>query len=197
MGVLRIIAGTLAASSIILSAHSASGQLGFGYGRELVGNRDLHQYELAWQQPLPWEKMVTDTLPLSTAVELAMALIDERGSDESPTFRLALMPRATLEIHENLHLFAGLGLGFMAGETEFTSHNLGGPGFLSSKLGVQLMLGKRLSLEYLFYHQSNAGIYDFNASLNMHHLAISWKFFVPEKFTSCCFVPVGKRGVVD
>lgn len=176
MGVLRIIAGALAASSIAFSAHSSSGQLGFGYGREFRGNRELHQYELTWRQPLPWKKLVADTLPLSTAIELGMALIDERGSDESPTFRLALMPRATLEVHDNLHLFAGLGPGFMTGETEFTDHNLGGRFCINSKLGVQVLFGERLGLEYSFYHQSNAGIYDYNASLNMHHLAISFLF---------------------
>ncbi|MEE4134629.1 MAG: acyloxyacyl hydrolase [Desulforhopalus sp.] len=179
MRVIVLTALTMLVISRPFTANAGEGQLGFGYGQTFRGNTDLRQYELTWRQPLGWKTNLTETIPLSALLEAGAGLIDETGSDESPTFRLALMPMARLEAHANLHLFAGLGFGFMAGETEFTGHNLGGPFFLNSKLGVQIILGKRLSLEYLYYHQSNAGIYDFNASLNIHHLAISWKFFVP------------------
>lgn len=166
----------LLAGILSISAQAAPKQIGFGYGQEFRGNTDLRQYELTWRQPLRWQKTITETMPLSTSLEVAAALIDESGSSESPTFRFALMPMAILEAHTRLKLFAGLGLGFIPGETEFTDHNLGGPFFLNSKLGVQILLGERFGLEYAFYHQSNAGIYDYNASLNMHHLAISWSF---------------------
>jgi len=60
----------------------------------------------------------------------------------------------------------------MAGETKFTKHDLGGPFFLASKLGLRLLIGKGWGLEYIYYHQSNAGIYEHNASLNMLQAAI-------------------------
>jgi hypothetical protein len=75
-----------------------------------------------------------------------------------------------------VNFIIGLGTGFMVGETEFTDHNLGGAFLLNSKLGVQLLLGEHWGLEYVFYHQSNAGIYNYNASLNMHQLAFAYNF---------------------
>jgi hypothetical protein len=87
-------------------------------------------------------------MPLSIGLEVGAALVNESGDKKSPTFRLTLIPMAILEAHTNLCLFAGLGLGFMEGETEFTQHNLGGPFFLNSKLGVKILLGNRLGLEY-------------------------------------------------
>ena len=64
----------------------------------------------------------------------------------------------------------------MTGDTEFTDQNLGGEFFWSSKLGLQLLLGSRFGIEYSYYHQSNAGIYEYNASLNMHQLALTLRF---------------------
>jgi hypothetical protein len=176
MQLVKLVCGALLTGIFAFQAHAASGQIGFGYGQEFHGNTDLRQYELTWRQPLQWEKTVAGTMPLSIGLEVGAALIDESGDKESPTFRLTLIPMAMLEAHTNLCLFAGLGLGIMEGETAFTQHNLGGPFFLNSKLGVKILLGNRLGLEYAFYHQSNAGIYDYNAGLNMHHLAISWSF---------------------
>ena len=70
----------------------------------------------------------------------------------------------------------GIGTGFMMGETDLEDHNLGGPFFLSSKVGLLFVLSEHFGIEYNYYHQSNAGIYDFNASLNMHHVALSYRF---------------------
>jgi hypothetical protein len=176
MQLAKLLCGALLTGMFAVPAHAESALISLGYGREFRGNNDLQQYELTWRHPLPWEKTVAGSLPLSTAIELAIGLIDERGSDDSPTFRLALMPMAILAAQGNLRLVAGLGTGFMVGETEFTRHNLGGSFFFNGKLGVQILLGEGLGLEYVFYHQSNAGIYDYNASLNMHHLALSWSF---------------------
>jgi hypothetical protein len=148
----------------------------FGYGQELRSNRDLEQYELAWRQELAWGGNLTATLPRQLAVETGIGLIRDRSWDESPTFRLSLVPQLLLVPHPAWRLIVGFGPGMMFGETNFDDNNLGGPFFLASKLGVQLRLNEWFGVEYLFYHQSNAGIYGHNAGLNMHHLAIAFFF---------------------
>ena len=157
-------------------ASAASGQLGLGYGQEFRGNTDISQVELFYRMPLSYQKDLGDVWKLSTALEFGGAVIDDSDSETSSTGRLSLMPQMMLSPGDAVHFIIGIGPGFMMGETEFNDHNLGGPFFLSSKLGLLLVFGEHFGLEYNFYHQSNAGIYDYNASLNMHHVALSYRF---------------------
>jgi hypothetical protein len=150
------------------------GQLGLSYGKEFDKNSDISQYEIFWRHQLPYTKQGTDW-KLATALEFGAAILDESGSDNSPTGRFSLMPQLHLG-GDAFNFIIGLGAGFMAGETEFTDQNLGGSLFFSSKLGLQLLLGSRWGVEYTYYHQSNAGIYDYNASLNMNLLAVTFRF---------------------
>ncbi|TKB11753.1 acyloxyacyl hydrolase [Desulforhopalus sp. IMCC35007] len=164
----------------MLAGSSASSttlsQLGLGYGKEFRGNKDISQFELYYRHPLSYKKKLGDVWNLSTALEFGGAVIDEQDSENSSTGRLSLMPQIMLSPNDAINVIVGIGTGFMMGETEFTDHNLGGPFFFSSKVGFQLVLGKHLGLEYNFYHQSNAGIYDYNASLNMHCVSLSYQF---------------------
>ena len=82
------------------------------------------------------------------------------------------MPQLVLRQSDRIHYFVGFGAGLMGGSGEFTKHGLGGPFFLASKLGIRFPLGENFGVESAYYHQSNAGIYDRNASLNMLQLAI-------------------------
>ena len=152
------------------------GQLGLGYGKEFRGNTDISQFELFYRHPLSYKKELGDVWKLSTDLEFGGAIIDEKDSENSATGRLSLMPQMMLSPNDTVHFIFGVGTGFMMGETEFTDHNLGGPFFFSARFGFQLILGKHVGLEYSFYHQSNAGIYDYNASLNMNSVSISYKF---------------------
>lgn len=165
---------------IILGVSSSfaemSSQLGVGYGMQFRNNHDLEQYEVFWRQPLSYKTTLGDTWNVSTDIELAAALIRESNSDNDGTGRFSIMPQVILSPHDMVNFIIGLGTGFMVGETEFTDHNLGGAFLLNSKLGVQLLLGEHWGLEYVFYHQSNAGIYNYNASLNMHQLAFAYNF---------------------
>ena len=151
-------------------------QLGLGYGKEWRGNQDLAQYEIFWRQPLPYKATLGDNWHILTNMEVGIGLIRESGSDNDGTGRFSVMPQVIISPHKMVNFIISAGAGYMAGETEFTSHNLGGPFLFNSKVGVQLLLGERWGVEYDFYHQSNAGIYDYNASLNMHHLAFVYNF---------------------
>ena len=162
--------------STVSSFAEMSTQLGFGYGTQFKDNKDLEQYELFWRLPLPYKTTLGETWNVSTNVELSAALLRESGSGHTGTSRFSAMPQVILSPHEMVNFIAGFGPGFMAGETEFDDHDLGGAFLLASKLGVQFILGEHWGLEYVYYHQSNAGIYDHNASLNMHQFALSYSF---------------------
>jgi len=153
-----------------------STQVGVGYGKQFRDDKDLEQYELFWRHPLPYSTTLWDSWNVSTDIELGLALLREANSDKSETGRFSVMPQVVLSPSDMVNFIIGFGAGFMVGETEFTKHDLGGPFLLNSKLGVQLVLGGHWGLEYDFYHQSNAGIYDHNASLNMNQLSLSYNF---------------------
>ncbi|MFT5728482.1 MAG: hypothetical protein ACI8PB_002636 [Desulforhopalus sp.] len=164
----------LLAGASVVSA--ASGQLGVGYGKQLLGNKDISQFELFYRMPLSYQKDLGDVWKLSTALEFSGAVIDDSESETSSTGRLSLMPQLVLSPNDTVHFVFGVGSGFMMGETDIDDHNLGGPFFLSSKFGILLFMGQHFGIEYNYYHQSNAGIYNHNASLNMHHAALSYRF---------------------
>ena len=86
------------------------------------------------------------------------------------------MPQLILSPNRKINCIFGLGTGFMLGNTEFTRHKLGGPMLFASKIGIQFMLGQHWNIGYFYFHQSNAGLYDCNASLNMHQLVFSYTF---------------------
>ena len=158
------------------SPAAISPQVGIGYGRQFLDNKDLAQYEVFWRQPLSFETSIGDNWDVATAVELGMGLIDESGSDNSATAKFYIMPQVILSPVDMLNFIFGFGAGYMAGETEFTDHDLGGPFFLTSKVGVQFLLGQYWGVECMYYHQSNAMIYDHNASLNMFQVSLAYSF---------------------
>ncbi len=165
---------------ILTSATSSlagmSAQLGGGYGKQFRSNKDLEQYEIFWRQPLPYKTTLGDYWQVTTDLELSAALLRESGSGNSDTARFSLMPQVILSPHDMVNFIIGFGAGVMTGETEFTDHNLGGPFLLASKLGVQFLFGGHWGVECLYYHQSNAGIYHYNASLNMYQVAFAYNF---------------------
>jgi hypothetical protein len=165
---------TIAAQSSGMAGVSV--QLGASYGEEFRGNLDLAHYEIFWRQPLPYGTTLGENWNISTNVELAAALIKESGSGHTGTGRFSVMPQMVVSPHEMIHFILGFGAGYMAGPTEFTDHDLGGNFLFNSKVGVQFLFGDHWGLEYVYYHQSNAGIYDHNTSLNMNQLTLVYNF---------------------
>ncbi len=158
------------------TVNAAGGQLGIGYGKEFRENTDISQGEIFYRLPLSYTKDLSDVWKLTSGLEFAGAVIDDNDSETSSTGRVSVMPQVKLSPNDTVHFLFGLGLGFMMGETDFEEHNLGGPFFFSSKIGLQFLLGKHFGIEYNYYHQSNFGIYDYNASLNMNYIGISYTF---------------------
>jgi hypothetical protein len=155
---------------------AAATEFGTGYGRQFLGNTSLEQYEMVVREPLFSKTNLGGLLQVSSRVEFGMAVIREQGVEFSELGKFSCIPEVVFRPHNRVHSFVGLGAGFMGGEAEFTRHDLGGPFFLASKVGVRLLLGVEWGVEYVYYHQSNAGIYEHNASLNMQQLAVFCSF---------------------
>jgi len=166
--------------AIFLAVPSAfagmAGQVGVGYGLQFLGNTDIEQFELFWRYPLSYSTVVADSWKISTGLEWSGALLRDHSCNIVDTGRFSLMSQLYISPHEKVVFIVGFGAGYMEGATQFGDHNLGGSFLLSSKLGLQYALGRNWGLEYVYYHQSNASLYDANSSLNMNQLALSYNF---------------------
>ena len=151
-------------------------EVGFSYGREMRSHTELEQYEIFDRHPLPYTADWGDTVKVSTAVELGAALIHYYGADDAVTGRFSATPMVIVSPLKNFNILAGIGAGFMVGQTEFGKHDLSGPLLFTGKVGLQLLLGEKWGIEYTFFHQSNGSIYDHNDSLNMNQLAVTFRF---------------------
>ncbi|MBU1568112.1 MAG: acyloxyacyl hydrolase [Proteobacteria bacterium] len=153
-----------------------STELGFGYGKEFRDNSNIEQYEVYVREPLPFKWEFDHDFKILSAVEVGMAMITEAQSTNDEPARISVMPQLIFSPNRNVSFIFGFGAGFMIGNTKFTNHNLGGAMLFDSKIGLQFMLGQHWNFGYFYFHQSNAGIYDYNAGLNMHQLALSYTF---------------------
>ncbi|MBU1567928.1 MAG: acyloxyacyl hydrolase [Proteobacteria bacterium] len=163
-------------SIFVMPPASKATQAGGGYSRQLLGNTGLEQYEMFVREPLSYHTILGDAFQVSSVVEIGMAVIRETHVEHSEIGRFFIMPQLVLRPYNRIHYFFGLGAGFMGGEAEFTRHDLGGAFFLASKLGIRFLFGEGWGVECVYYHQSNAGIYNHNASLNMQQLAMFYTF---------------------
>ncbi len=145
---------------------AAAHEIGIGYGAQLRNNTDIYQLEFFYRPALPFLQKRLSSWRTGTRAELAAAHLALKDNSDFSTMRFSVMPQIYAQTG-NFLLFAGFGTGFMSGDTEYPSHDLGGEFLLNSKLGVELLVHKNIGLEASFYHQSNAGTYDHNASLNM------------------------------
>lgn len=151
-------------------------EIGGGYGRQFLNNTDIEQYEMLVREPLDYKTVLGKRFLIASDVEIGMAVIREAGVLHSEIAKFSIIPQLVFQSSDRVHYFVGLGSGLMAGVPEFVRHDLGGPFFLASKVGLRVLFGKNWGLECAYYHQSNAGIYEHNASLNMLQLALYSRF---------------------
>ena len=150
-------------------------KIGAGISRELREIRDLQLYEIFYLQPFfQPDSPISDSLKLSTQMEYSLGFLKDTSPGGDSTMRFAIMPRLLFTPSQYFDLIIGFGAGYMSGETEYPRHNLGGSFFFQSKVGISIHVSKKLSLGYLFFHQSNAGLYSYNASLNTFHMEITY-----------------------
>jgi Lipid A 3-O-deacylase (PagL) len=150
-------------------------QFGVAYGRDIRSEAHLEQYELFLRKPLSYKTTIGGS-EVATAMEFGLGLVREWDAGGFGTARFLIMPEAIFRPRRRFSFLFGLGAGIMAGGTEFSRHDLGGPLLFAAKLGIQLHLNEHWGLEYTFSHQSNASIYTHNYSLDMNQLAFTYTF---------------------
>lgn len=151
-------------------------EVGLGYARQMRSESELDQYEIFDRYPLSYTTEWFNIGKVTTAVEFGAALLHYYGPDAAVTGRFSAMPMIIVSPVEHFNILAGIGAGFMVGQTEFGDHDLDGPILFNAKIGLQFLLGESWGMEYTYYHQSNGSIYDSNDSLNMNQLSVTYRF---------------------
>lgn len=95
-----------------------STEIGIDYGKQILDNTNLEQYEVFVREPLSFKRQTDSGLKVSSAVEIGMATIREADSENDPADRLSVMPQVILSPHQIINCFVGLGAGFMVGNTK-------------------------------------------------------------------------------
>lgn len=165
---------------LVTSANAATdvietGTVGVGFVKQFDDDTDIYQIEGFYRHNLPYSAQFANEWSLNVKLELAAAYFWQSNDSDYQTGRFSIMPQLFLE-RGIFDLFCGFGTGFMVGDTEYPDHDLGGHFLLNSKVGMALDFTRDFGLEAVYYHQSNAGIYDHNASLNMLSLTLLWHF---------------------
>ena len=150
--------------------------VGLYYGRGL-GETDFNQYDLHVALPLHWQKSFSSQWVIHSDIEAIVSVLEH----EETAFKPSLMVNMIFSSPGNkVDIIAGLGAGFMIGDTLFKDdesyHDLGGPFFMQGQVGIRLYLTDHIFAGCRYFHQSNAGIYEQNDSLNLGQFEIGWRF---------------------
>ena len=148
--------------------------VGIGYGKGFRGT-DFKQLNLQFSVDLPLHRLNRNSWVLRSDIEGILSVLTW-GDDTA--FKPSIMPNIILSSPGGkLDLLAGIGFGYMIGETTFGGdHDLGGPFFFQSKIGFHIGLTSNTYVGYHYYHQSNGGTYSSNDSVNSNHIEVIWKF---------------------
>lgn len=156
-----------AASLSLVAGSSSAGEAGAGAGLQALGNTSIARYELLYRPALPYTTRFGKGRYVTSAIEISLGMVHEHDANDATLGEVAVIPELVLHFHPRLEFLAGLGFGLMSNEGKFTKHDLGGPFFFASKVGLRLPVSSSWGVELIYYHQSNGGLYEHNASLNM------------------------------
>ncbi|WP_163340727.1 acyloxyacyl hydrolase [Desulfopila sp. IMCC35008] len=146
--------------------------IGIRYGHTFTG-ADLAQYDAYVSFDLPWSYDFASGWKLESGCEVTLSALDGEGET---AFKPSVLGYAeSISPDKKIHLLAGLGAGLMSEDT-FGEYDLGGSFFFLGTLGFRINLKEHILLGFRYLHQSNAGIYDNNDSLNMNQIELVWEF---------------------
>ncbi len=168
---------SIIALSICFATTASSFELasvGVRYGQGFRGT-DFDQYDISATMDLPWQKECPYNWLLHSDIEGILSVLTWDGDT---AVKPSVMPNLILSTPGGMVDFiAGLGLGVMFGDTEFDGdHDLGGAFFFQGQAGFRVNVTDNVFVGYRYYHQSNAGIYNSNDSVNLNQVEIGWKF---------------------
>lgn len=159
------------------AAQADLSKVGLRYGKGFQ-DADFDQYDLFVSMELPWRTEVSSGWVLRSEIDVFLSALTWDGDT---AVKPSVMPNLVLSTPGGrVDIIAGLGVGYMFGETDFgddsDQQNLGGPFFLQGQLGFRLNVTDDIFLGYRYYHQSNADIYSENDSVNLNQLEFGWSY---------------------
>ncbi len=166
----------------LLLAMIASGQAGdfsfesagarFGAGAS-SSNRDFHQAEAFVDVNLPWHWDLGKKWNLETRLDLSAGWL---GNNRDSAAVGTLGPVLALR-REGFPIFlAGGSSPTLLSRSDFETKNFGEPFQFTSHIGLYWDITEHWRAGYRFQHMSNAGISTSNPGLNLHAVALSYRF---------------------
>jgi hypothetical protein len=152
------------------SFESAGARFGAGVGSS---NRDFHQAETFVDWNLPWHWDLGKKWDLQSRLDFSAGWVGNNHSDAAvgTVGPLLALGRERFPIS----LEGGSGPTLIS-RSEFETRDFGDPVQFTSHIGLCCDLAKHWRLGYRFQHMSNAGISQSNPGLNLHMLALSYRF---------------------
>lgn len=159
---------------MLSGAWAETTSVGLRYGKGFRGT-DFDQYDLVVSRDFSWQKSCPYGWRMRSDIEGILSVLTWDGDT---AIKPSVMPNLILSSPgKKVDLIAGIGLGVMIGDTEFSDdHDLGGAFFFQGQAGFRVSITENIFLGYRYFHQSNADIYDRNASINLNQVEIGWKF---------------------
>jgi hypothetical protein len=129
--------------------------------------------EVFAQRTLPWRWQKSGPLEITTAVELSLGHL---GADGTDAFVGGVGP-VLCGNWTGLPLFVDVGIkATYISQSHFGLVNYGGKAQFVSHFEFGVELGHNWELAYRFQHMSNARVYKPNPGLNLHVLAVQYRF---------------------
>lgn len=152
-------------------------RVGLRYGKGFLDS-DFDQYDLYVSMDLPWQTEAPLGWMLRSEIDGILSVLTWDGDT---AVKPSIMPSLVLSSPgRKVDIIAGMGLGWMFGATDFGDGSdrseLGGPFFLQGQLGFRLNVTDKIFVGYRYYHQSNAGIYNENNSVNINQIELGWNY---------------------
>lgn len=152
------------------SPESAGARFGLGAN---TSSQDFHQVEAFADWDLPWQWNLGAKCSLQTRLDLSAGWLGDRGANAA---MFTVGPLLVLS-HETFPLAAegGTSPTFLT-HTDFWAKDFSEPVQFTSYLGFYWDFAKHWRVGYRYQHMSNAGLGGHNPGLNMHALALSYRF---------------------
>ncbi|HWW00564.1 MAG TPA: acyloxyacyl hydrolase [Candidatus Acidoferrum sp.] len=135
--------------------------------------RNFHQAEAFVNCNLPWDWNVDSRWRLKSRLDLSAGWLADPGGDAAV---VTLGPTLALARNHFPLSFEGGVSPTLLSRSDFGTKDFGLLFQFTSHVGLNAELGRRVRIGYRFQHMSNSGLGNPNPGLNLHFLAVSYKF---------------------
>jgi len=135
-------------------------------------DEDFEQYEGFSTWSLPWSWQWDSGWALDTFIEANAGVLT---ADGETGFVGSVGPGLYISIKEVVGISMGINPTLIS-KHDYGDDDLGGAFQFTSHIGLNAVFYDHYSLGYRLQHMSNAGFYDHNPGVNMHMLAVEYRF---------------------